>query len=324
MNGEEQDAVQRELLASLDPVIACLARMRGVASQPIRMLGPMAEQLIAAGVREVERLAESDRWLYFRIPADPAEWRHIVANSLRPLLAEEAESYSMRGWWWLHKRDSHGPHLRLRIMIPSATPTALESALADALRRQLGRGVTSMVYEPEMALFGGSHGMHLAHEQFCADSHFLAEWFALDETKGRGDAGLSAVLAQHLLRASHLDPFEQWDVWQRVWRMRDRLSADHLRLGETRGQMAKLATADAARLLALFDAPRRTLLANQLDYLSRFGEALHQAHIGGMLECGPRQFLATTLIFHWNRLSLPYLLQARLAAAFVDALSPHR
>lgn len=71
------------------------------------------------------------------------------------------------------------------------------------------------IYEAETAAFGGSPGMEIAHDLFCADSRAIVTMLRSDETM-LGRRELSLLLCATLMRAANLEWYEQGDVWDWV------------------------------------------------------------------------------------------------------------
>jgi thiopeptide-type bacteriocin biosynthesis protein len=154
---------------------------------------------------------------------------------------------------------------------PGVTPqaaTALAAALAghryhftrkeDGLRLRtredadgvLGRlaaggliaGWHERIYEPETWAFGGTDGMAIAHDVFCADSPA-----ALAGTGAQGPRERVILLISAMTRAAGLDPFETGDVWARLAALRPPVDPPppNRRAGAITA-MRRLLTADAA------------------------------------------------------------------------------
>lgn len=71
------------------------------------------------------------------------------------------------------------------------------------------------IYEPESWAFGGTDGMAIAHDVFCADSPA-----ALAGTGTPGGRERAILLISAMTRAVGLDPFETGDVWARLAALR--------------------------------------------------------------------------------------------------------
>jgi thiopeptide-type bacteriocin biosynthesis protein len=312
---------------SLDEVGRILA-LRGrelCEAEPFLDSGTVAERLLAAGRRELDRAAEPERWLYYRFPLeDAAEARRLVALRVGPCLRQAAAGHAVGGWWWLQKHEPEGWHLRLRVGVERDYAGRAEAEIAAKLEGALGRPITTVAYEPELALFGGTDGLRLAHEFFAADSEFLARWFAADPdgVHSQQEPGMSVILAQHLLRSAGLDAFERWDVWLRIRAMRAQIPVEALHGESAIGWALKLARVDVTQLPTLYPGVRAQILGEHLDAVGAIARRARERFAAGALECGLRRGLAAMVLFHWNRLNLSAFLQARISFALSEVLSP--
>ena len=112
------------------------------------------------------------------------------------------------------------------------------------------------------------------------------------------------------MRAAGQDRYEQGDVWAKV--------LDH-RPTENRAQPEQWRTFKTAvqRLLTVDTGPGTALCAGALEYVSDWltafnqaGQTLRTLSDEGLLTRGVRAVTAHHIIFHWNRLGLPYQAQA--------------
>ena len=316
-----------EECTSLDEVGRILA-MRGrelCEAEPFLDSGTVAERLLAAGRRELDRAAEPERWLYYRFPLeDAAEARRLVAHRIGPCLRDAAADHAVGGWWWLQKHEAEGWHLRLRVAAERDYTGRAEAEIAAGLERSLARPITTVEYEPELALFGGTEGLRLAHEFFAADSDFLARWFAADPdgVHSQQEPGMSVIIAQHLLRSAGLDAFERWDVWLRIRAMRAQIPVEALHAESATEWGRKLVRVDVTRFPTLFPGTRGEILREHLDAVGELAQRARERFAAGALECGLRRGLAAMVLFHWNRLNLSAFLQARISFALSEVLSP--
>lgn len=283
--------------------------------------GLLAERIIGAALREVRRAESGREWVYLRIPCESDAVRSFVAGRLRSFVAAATGRYAIDQWWWLHKVDADGSHVRLRLLVPGA-PEWIGATLRSDADGALGVSTLLLVYEPEIAFFGGVAGMEWAHNFFFADSEFLATWFAETTTTIKADLGVSVALCSHLLRMAGLDPHEQWDVWKRVQRFRHPRGAIQPSSDVSVEWARRIVGANATQLLRTVEGVPRSLLATHLERLTTLGKELHLAAARGSLECGLRHTLAGALIFHWNRLGAPFRVQSGLSNAVVRALDP--
>jgi thiopeptide-type bacteriocin biosynthesis protein len=116
------------------------------------------------------------------------------------------------------------------------------------------------------------------------------------------------------MRSAGQDWYEQGDVWARV--------AEHRNPAiEPRGASPHSLIASVTRLISVdcfSHAHPGTALAHTADWAAAYdaaGRELAELSATGLLHRGLRDVLAHHIIFAWNRLGLPYIAQARLAAA---------
>ena len=104
-------------------------------------------------------------------------------------------------------------------MAPGPNGQTMASHLSAALDTLTAHGRIDRwwpsIYEPETAAFGGHPGIDIAHEFFCADSRAIITMLNSNDT-ALGRRGLSLLLCATLMRAAHLEWYEQGDVWHRI------------------------------------------------------------------------------------------------------------
>ena len=252
----------------------------------------------------------------------------VIAH-LGPVLREVESTGLVISWFFIRKQ-----WWRFRYL-PTSDTSASEATklLEDAVRSMRDSGYVSRwvesIYEPETHAFGGEEGMAAAHNLFHADSRHLVKYLrplgdspltsaSCSQGKRRE---LSVLLCTALMRAAGQDRYEQGDIWAKV--------ADH-RPTENNAQPAQWATFTAAmkRLITVDTGPKTTLrtdgaLKSATDWLTAFertGETLKTLSDEGLLTRGIRAVTAHHLIFHWNRIGLPYQTQANMALAAKEAI----
>jgi thiopeptide-type bacteriocin biosynthesis protein len=219
-------------------------------------------------------------------------------------------------------KSDAAPHLRLRVQ-PARGVDAV--TLGDDLERtfdglRVAGALQSFhrgVYEPERFLFGGEVGMALAHRFFDLDSRFALN------TDGSDQASL--LWTALLLREAGLDPFEHWDVWQRVLELRPATSATlEPRLVALVDPVRRLVRRDVETLKD--DLIRRSSALHDLVRveLPALGSALREAQRQGRLQRGLRELLSVWIVFHWNRCLFTGTFQSRLAQLLTEAWNPDR
>ena len=241
---------------------------------------------------------------------DPQQWQYAFITfpgdtGMTPQAAT-ALAAALGGHRYHFTRKETGLRLRTR----EDASGLLKGLAADGLIA----GWHERIYEPETWAFGGTGGMAIAHDVFCADSPA-----ALAATGTPGIKERAVLLIAAMTRAAALDPFETGDVWAKLAALRPQVDAPPPeRRADAVAAMRRLLSADAAqrpgaepgwagRVTAFEDAGR------QLAFLAA----------GGQLTRGLRSVLAHHLIFAFNRAGVPARAQAAAAwlavrAAFGD------
>jgi thiopeptide-type bacteriocin biosynthesis protein len=172
-------------------------------------------------------------------------------------------------------------------------------------------------YEPEAAAFGGTTGMDIAHDLFCADTSGILGYLLL-ESPPLGRHELSVLLINAMLDAAGLDWFERGDVFARVADMRPQPGSIVGQTVQLAAQLRALLALSAGATPFLMDGATARWRAAFTDAGGRFADAASS----GTMTRGLRAVLAHAVIFHWNRLALPAATQAVLARACTAACLP--
>jgi len=301
------------ILAGGDPADAAAAS--GLAPDD---LADAAQAYHAAGIIALEQ-RETARWHQVRVcPGQQQTPELTLATVVGPRLDSlTASSAPGGGWWYMNKPP--GWRIRLR-----DTPPVLASEFFDGL--VAAGAITAWnpaLYEPEAAAFGGSAGMDIAHDLFCADTSGILAYVRQDNPP-LGRREVSVLLISAMLAAAGLDWYERGDIFTRVAAMRPEPAPG------TNGQAALLA-GQLRTILAMPAAVTSALLpeddgageaARWHAGFTDAGRRLADASSSGTLSRGPRAVLAHHVIFHWNRLGLPAAAQAILARAAASACLP--
>ena len=207
--------------------------------------------------------------------------------------------------------DGHRYHFtRKEAGLRLRTTQDASGLLRDLAADGLIAGWHERIYEPETWAFGGTEGMVIAHDVFCADSPA-----ALAETGAPGGKERAVLLIAAMTRAAVLDPFETGDVWAKLAALRPHVDAPPPeRRADAVAAIRRLLTADAAQ--------RHDAEPGWADRVTAFEEAGRQlAHLaaGGQLTRGLRSVLAHHLIFAFNRAGVPARAQAAAAWLAVRA-----
>ncbi|MET8623760.1 thiopeptide-type bacteriocin biosynthesis protein [Kitasatospora sp. NPDC004669] len=241
----------------------------------------------------------------------------IAAQHLAPALhAAEAAGTT---WWIIRKhpcwrlRLHHDPH-------HSDAPATVTAALDVLTASGAARWWTGL-YEPETFAFGGDHAMAIAHRLFHADSRAILHHSAF-EPWPLGRRELSVLLCTTMFHAAGLEWYEMGDVWQHV--SHERPLPDHVPLDQlprTVEQIRQLLLADTEPDGPLFHHQGPAAFAAPwADAFRQAGTTLGADARAGALDRGLRRVLAYHVIFHWNRLGIPYTAQGVLARAARDAI----
>jgi protein-L-isoaspartate(D-aspartate) O-methyltransferase len=250
---------------------------------------------------------DGQRWCQVNLWCDDWQAAETMAvHHLLPLLTDAEHSDRLASWWFVRKGESW----RVRVALTDDTDDA-ETAFLDRIAAALyDRGAirryAQVVYEPEIAAFGGAAAMDIAHLLFHRDSYHVLHHLARHQDHRRE---LAVLLAGHLLRAAGQDWYEQGDIWTRL--------AIHRKAQNTPEPSTRTVAAVQRLLTAAADAdnsPLRAELAWPTAF-DRAGHALADLHQHGALTRGLRAVLTQHLLFAFNRLGVSAEHQYLLATA---------
>ncbi|RKF24704.1 methyltransferase, FxLD system [Micromonospora globbae] len=245
----------------------------------------------------------------------PAAAEQIAATVLAPALAAAQNDGVLHGWWYVRKY----PSWRWRYVPDDPTSHLVEDLLETLAVDDRIVNWTRGTYEPETLAFGGSGGMHVAHNLFHQDSRqlLLGPGFADSATLGRRE--LAVLLCSVLMRSAGLDWFEQGDVWAKVSDLRPMptLPAEGAATATLARAMNRLMTADIRSLSRPASASPLAGYGAWLDAFETAGQALADLARHGRLRRGLRAVIAHHVIFHANRMGLSVRDQSTLAALAV-------
>jgi thiopeptide-type bacteriocin biosynthesis protein len=235
----------------------------------------------------------------------------VLAHLAPHLAAAEAEGM-IDAWFFIRKH----PCWRVRYLPAAAgTETRIEGHLDDLTASRQIDSWTTVIYEPETHAFGGVEAMAAAHRLFHQDSRCLLAYL-----QGNGGAGtghrreISIMLCAILMRAAGQDWYEQGDVWARVATHREPPAGHGTNtLATLHASVRRLMSVDAASQMC--DNASLAHIAQWADAYATAGRELANLAAAGALHRGLRDILAHHVIFAWNRLGLPYVVQAVLAAS---------
>ncbi|WP_131739174.1 methyltransferase, FxLD system [Actinomadura roseirufa] len=194
--------------------------------------------------------------------------------------------------------------LRKEGMLRLRTDRPADALLDRLVADQVVDGWVGGVYEPETDAFGGTAGMAVAHDLFCADSPA-----ALAETGSPHARERCVLLLSAMHRAAGLDPFEIGDVWARFACYRPAINPpDPATRDAAVAAMRRLMNADAAQRDTTEPGwPER--VAAYTDVGRRLARLAHH----GLLTRGLRAVLAHHIVFAFNRAAVPVSEQSAAA-----------
>lgn len=245
----------------------------------------------------------------------PSTAEGVAASVLAPALAAAQDEGLLHGWWYVRKH----PSWRWRYVADDPTSHLVEDLLETLAVDDRIVSWTRGVYEPETLAFGGSAGMHVAHELFHQDSLHLLLRPASAAPTALGKRELAVLLCSVLMRSAGLDWYEQGDVWAKVAELRPspampREERDAAALARA---MNRLMTVDARSLSRRDSGGSLAGYDSWLEAFEAAGQALTDLARHGRLRRGLRAVIAHHVIFHANRMGLSVRDQSTLAALAV-------
>jgi thiopeptide-type bacteriocin biosynthesis protein len=249
---------------------------------------------------------------------DYAAAERTAAIHIGPHMASAEMAGEISSWFFIRKN----PCWRVRFLPENKNVETATRSVHHRLDTLKAAGHiehwVDAIYEPETYAFGGPTAMKLAHHLFHADSRHILGYLGRERANsGRSDQRreLSLLLCSILMRGAVQDWYEQGDIWARVAEIRpDPPATPPDRQDSLESSVRRLITVDAG--------PASTLLHQHgpLSFVSEWatafadaGHALGNLAYTGTLSRGVRAILAHHVIFHWNRLGLPYATQCLLA-----------
>lgn len=232
----------------------------------------------------------------------------IALARLAPLLCAAEDEGALTAWFIIRKR----PCWRVRYLPTAGSQDRIGQGLDFLIAEGSITAWTEIIYEPELHAFGGAESMASAHRLFHRDSRSLIDFLQSEAGKHRRETSL--LLCSLMMRSAGLDWYEQGDVWARVSAHRA------LPPGTDQGNSDRLLAA-VHRLVSVNGEDmmhRDGPLAHAAEWASAYADAGRElAHLtdSGQLHRGLRDVLAHHVLFAWNRIGLPYAMQATLTAA---------
>lgn len=266
-------------------------------------------------------MAAAPAWEQIYVGLPPASAESIARQHLGPMLTHIEHSGAIGGWWFVRK----GHWWRLRYH-PTGTGQDARTAIIDALTSFTDTGliehwVDGIIYEPETFAFGGDEATGIAHRLFYQDSLCFLDMLSRNNTAAPAldrRKEVSLLLCSMLMRSAGLEWFEIGDVWARVVDARPDPTADPSHIDRLKPSLARFLTADVGPDSTVPD--EIGFAASWLTAFHQAGDSLRRLHDAGKLQRGLRSVLAHHVIFHQNRIGVPYEAQARLARAARDLI----
>jgi thiopeptide-type bacteriocin biosynthesis protein len=267
-----------------------------------------------------DRRPDTD-WLQFDIEVQhpSAELYASLGGAIRELLADR----TVLDAFFVHRES--GIRLRFRPTVPGRADvaTSCRRLLTAVTLTGLADGWGDALYEPQQRLFDGPVSMRSVHRIFTADSLAWLSFHALPRQAGATSMStasiwaMSLLMVRGLLDALHIVGWEDVDVFDRVGRDSGQElagAADDVIQAQQLGQTLLAGWAKPDHLRSVLPRGAEAVLAEyeravqaeakrwRADYFTAPGARV-----------SPRQAVARTVLFHWNRARLPAHHQAQIA-----------
>jgi thiopeptide-type bacteriocin biosynthesis protein len=241
-------------------------------------------------------------------------------DALRALVEEGREQGRIERAFLMRKP----PGLRLRF-----AGTALEERwlpplvewLEEMERRDAIRGFRFAVYEPEIYRFGGPAGMAIAHDHFDRDTRRVLQYETLaDADRATLPRDLySLVVTNDLFGRRAEDTAEMWDIWRRLEAVIGGASAPGAGVPDARQALRASLMLEPEFVAMLTPAAAELVSEAQADNV-HVAARLRAEEVAGRLAVGPRSWLTSACVFHWNRLGLTTDALRPMVARMLDLL----
>ncbi len=265
----------------------------------------------------------------------------LLVSAIAPLVEELSAQRSLERWFFVRYGDPQS-HVRLRLEVRAPGSAGLEERVGAAVeaffRREASVGgparLEPVSYVPEVERYGGRRGLRLAESHFLLSSRIALG--VLSETLGRPSSArmgkalfLAVVLVESVLGMGSVASFLDWyaeSYLRYLWRDEGEREAFRGRL-EAKAAEAEGAVDGAIRTLLSAVESGKPLATPILDAWSSGCRSL----LGGIasapadgtpaLDVQPRDFLASLLHLHHNRLGLSIPEEVHLAHLAARALT---
>ncbi|MDA1526826.1 thiopeptide-type bacteriocin biosynthesis protein [Bacillus cereus group sp. TH260-2LC] len=228
-------------------------------------------------------------------------------------------------FWFMRKKDKV-THLRLRFYLP-------EEFVMDDLKSILNitcneREGISVIYEPEVFLFGGDKGMDIAHLYFIENTKLYTEYLQCQKELSNTIGGIELFLwiSNFIVTQTNLDKFEIWDVWKRIDKLRF-VEYEKIKsiVDSNKLKIETILSMSVEEVFARIKSSRfREVFEKSVKLFSYLGEELFTLNIEGELTRGIRGILSCIVIFNWNMIGFSPGIQAGLAKMVTVAKDPDK
>lgn len=211
----------------------------------------------AAGTIALQQ-SETSRWHQIGVrPSRQQPAELTLATVVGPLLDDFSASEAAAAWWYLNKPP--GWRIRLR----DTKPDLVREFFGNMVAAETITAWSHTLYEPEIAIFGGTIGMDIAHDLFCADTDGFLGYLRQDiPPLGRHE--ISVLLVSAMLTSGGLDLYERADVFARIAAIRPGLApGTQEKTAHLAVRLRTLLTAPAAVTSAFFREDSRNQAASR-------------------------------------------------------------
>lgn len=233
----------------------------------------------------------SNEWICYLVHVDYIHQDNLIVD-INHFMVEHSIKY-----WFMRKTFNHQSHLRIRFKnIHRLDLNELEKFLEDKNYINF----TPIKYEPEIHLFGGSSGIEIAHKLFMIISEIYA--LCIQEKLNKNTFySLLVWLSDYIIKTINEDLFERWDCWQRIFKLRDFDSSQHLdMLIRNSSEVVEIVNAEISEIIKNETLDFRRNLKNKLAELDDILTKLNQLNYTGSLNRGIRSISSCLIIFMWN------------------------
>ena len=132
------------------------------------------------GMRRESRYHNKERtippgsaWLYYKIYSRPSDANRLLADLTRGLVRRSMDDGSVKGWFFLRYSDPD-PHVRIRFRCHTGRLAEMfersNAVLSSRVEADIVDRFEIATYDREIERYGGTEGLTISEEVFCADS----------------------------------------------------------------------------------------------------------------------------------------------------------